>query len=487
MTAHTGSRAGPSGGSVRRTSAGRQSARASAVATWRRNTDVLANAGTLVATTGVSSLLGFAYWALAARLSSQQAVGYGSAAVSAMTLLGTIGMLGLGTVLIGELPRRTARAGLVSAALLTSGAGSLVLGLVFAVAAPHVNETFTRMTGTVPEAVLFAAGVALTGATLVFDQAAVGLLRGGLQLRRNSAFAVAKLLILPAAAIVLHDKAGLNIVLSWVTGTAVSVLPVALRLRLSGTSVLPRPDWAVLRRLGRAAVVHNWLNLAIQVPRLLMPVLVTVIISPAANAAFYAAWTLSGFLYIVPTHLATALFAVAAGDAKATARKLRLTLRLSVLIGLPAMAVLGFGAHLALSLFGASYAAAATVPLWMLVIGYLPVVPKLHYIAVCRAADQVPRAALVLSLAAAAEVTAAAAGGLVSGLKGLSVALLAVFFLEGLVTGPRVLRAALGRGRHTRTASTHPLAGSPGRHRHSDQGYAGPRPPTRLRRREELL
>ena len=76
-------------------------------------------------------MLGFVYWAAAARLFSQQAVGYGAAAISAMTLLGTIGMLGMGTLLIGELPRRTARAGLVSAALLTCGLGSLVLALAF--------------------------------------------------------------------------------------------------------------------------------------------------------------------------------------------------------------------------------------------------------------------------------------------------------------------------------------------------------------------
>src|ERR1700734_3299662 len=43
-----------------------------------------------VATPGVASVLGFVYWALAARLFSQRAVGYGSAGISAMTLLGTI-------------------------------------------------------------------------------------------------------------------------------------------------------------------------------------------------------------------------------------------------------------------------------------------------------------------------------------------------------------------------------------------------------------
>src|SRR5581483_725249 len=98
-------------------------------AAWRGHRELLSNAASLVATTGVASALGFVYWAVAARLFTQQAVGYGSAAVSAMTLLGTIGMFGLGTVLIGELPRRRPRAGLVSAALLASGLGSLVLGL----------------------------------------------------------------------------------------------------------------------------------------------------------------------------------------------------------------------------------------------------------------------------------------------------------------------------------------------------------------------
>ena len=200
-------------------------------------------------------------------------------------------------------------------------------------------------------------------------------------------------------------------------------------------------------------MAHNWLNLAITVPRSLIPVLVTVIISPAANAAFYAAWMLSGFLYIVPTHLSTVLFALAAADPKVIARKLRVSLRLSALIGLAGMAVLGVGAHLALSLFGASYARAATVTLWLLVIGYIPAVFKVHYIAVCRASGRIPRAAAVLTLAAVAEVAAVAVGGAAGHLDGLAIALLAVFAAEGLVTAPAVIRAAIGHGGHRRPAA----------------------------------
>jgi len=438
----------------------RRSPWAAAQTTWRLHHDLLSNASTLALTTGVTSLLGFAYWAAAARLFSQQAVGYGAAAISAMTLLGTIGMLGMGTLLIGELPRRRGRAGLVSAALLTCALGSMVLGLGFAILAPHFSRHFGHVSGTAGQVALFATGVILTGMSLVLDQATIGLMRGGLQLTRNTIFAVAKLLILPATAIILHTRFGVGITAAWVAGIALSMVLLAIRLRLSGTRVLPRPDWGVLRGLGRTALAHNWLNLSLTIPMTLIPVLVVVIVGPSANAAFYAAWTLAAFLKIVPTHLSTVLFAVAAADPQAIAQKLRFTLKLSLAIGLPGMIVLGLGAHLALSMFGPGYALAATLPLVLLVIGYLPTIPKMQYIAVCRAAGQIPRAAAVMTAAAVMEVAATVAGAAYGGLKGLSFALLGVYLIEGLVTTPLVIRAAMWHGRHRKADSLAP-AGVP--------------------------
>jgi O-antigen/teichoic acid export membrane protein len=438
-----------------------RSPRAAVMAAWRRHHDLLGNAGSLVASTGVASLLGFVYWAFAARLFSQRAVGYGSAAVSAMTLLGTIGMLGLGTLLIGELPRRSARAGLVSAALLACGLASLVLGLGFAVVAPHVSDRFGDMIGTTGQAVLFAAGVAVTGVTLVFDQATIGLMRGGLQLWRNTTFAIAKLLVLPAAAFILHNQLGIGITLSWVAGLVLSLVLVAARLRLAGAPVLPRPDWGVLRGLGRTAMAHNWLNLAMTMPFYLLPVLVTLIVSPSANAAFYIATMLTTFLFIVPAHLSTVLFAVVAADPQVVARKVRFALRLSFMIGLPGMAVLILGGHLALSVFGPGYAAEATLPLWLITLGYPAAVPKALYIAVCRAAGKIPRAAAVLTTCSALEVAAAAAGGMAGGLTGLAFALLAVRYLEALVTTPPVVRAAFSHGRHRRAKTIAAATGNP--------------------------
>jgi O-antigen/teichoic acid export membrane protein len=443
--AQIGLRANRATGTARRSSLSPQ---ATVVAAWRRHKDLLSNAGSLLATTGVTSGLGFAFWTFAAREFSQKAVGYGSAAVSAITLLGTIGVFGLGTVLIGELPNSSRRAGLVSAALLASGLGSLLLGLGFAVVAPLVSRRFVDILGDPVATVTFISGVVLTAVTSVFDQATIGLLRGGVQLSRNLVFAIFKMLALPVTAVMLHDQLGIGISLSWVAGIAASLAGSAMWLRGHGSPVMPRPNWAVLRALGKTAVAHNWLNLAIAVPYSLMPVLVTVIVSPSANAAFYIAWMLVSFLYAVPTALSTVLFAVAAAEPQVISRKLRFALKVSLLIGLPAMLALCFGAHFALSLFGTSYAKEAEFPLWLLSLTYLPVLPKSYYIAVCRATGRVSRAAAVLTTFAVAEIAAAGVGGSVGGLRGLSIAIFVVTAIEGLGTSLPVLRAAIGYGRH---------------------------------------
>jgi O-antigen/teichoic acid export membrane protein len=410
-----------------------------------RNQDLLRNAGSLVATTGVTSVLGSAYWLYAAREFAQQAVGYGTAAISVMTLLGTIGMFGLGTMLIGELPQREAKGGLMSAVLIASFAGSLVLGAGFALISAAFGHTFVEIGGTLARMVVFSLGVAATAATFVFDESTIGLMRGGLQLSRNITFSIVKMAVLPVCAIFVHDLFGLGIMLSWVIGTFVSVIPVAVTLKRGGASLLHKPDWRSLRRLGRLTLAHNWLNLAITTPAKLIPVIVVAVVSPSANAAFYVAFMLASFLYIVPQSLSTVLFAIASATPELIGEKLRFVLRMSMAIGVPVCLVLAAFAHLALSIFGSGYAAQATFPLWLLILGYFPGIPNAVYIAVYRATGRVAQAAVFLAVFAAIQLVAIAIGGKLGGLHGLSYGMLAVAIIEAAITTPTVLRAAYGR------------------------------------------
>jgi O-antigen/teichoic acid export membrane protein len=409
------------------------------------NGDLLKNAGSLLATTGLTSLFGFVFWVIAAREFSLKANGYGSAATNAMQLLGTVGMFGLGTMLIGELPRRRERGGLFSASLITSLVGSLILGLGFAAVIEIIHAPMPEISGTLPRILLFGVGTALTGAVMVFDEGTIGLLRGGIQLWRNLVMSALRLALLPITAIVLHDEFGVGIAVSFVAAIGLSLLLSAFTLIRGGSRVWVKPDWALLRSLFKTALAHNWLNLAINTPPRLIPVIVTIVVSPGANAIFYDAFMISSFLFMVPVHLSTVLFAIASASPEAVAEKLRFVLRVSFLVGLPVMAVLAIGAHFALNIFGPDYAQLGTVPLWLLIAGYIPAIPKVQFIAVSRATGKVGRAAALLCCTAVCELVAIVIGGHFDGLDGVCIGYLIVITCEGLITAPTVLRAAYAR------------------------------------------
>jgi O-antigen/teichoic acid export membrane protein len=419
-----------------------------------QNRDLLQNAGSLIGTTGVTSVFGFGFWIYAARFFMPQAVGYGTAAVSVMMLLSTIGISGFGTMLIGELPRRKSPGGLMMAGILASFILSIVLGFGFALVSLAYGTRFVEISGTFGRMLIFTLGVAVTSATFVFDDATIGLMRGGLQLGRNVAFSIAKIVILPVCALFLHDLFGVGIMLSWVLGTFISLVPVIIMIKRGGASILHRPDWNSLWQLRKAVLAHNWLNIAVNTPSRLVPVIVVLVVAPSANAAFYIATMLASILSMVPNSLSTVLFAIASATPELISEKLRFVLRTALLIGGAGGLILALCSHLVLSVFGPSYVQLATWPLLILVVAYIPGLPNTVYIAVCRATGRVTQAAIFLTAAAAVEMAAILVGGKLDGLYGLSIGILVVAILQALVTAPVVLRAAYGGAR------IYPVAGA---------------------------
>src|SRR5487761_1695510 len=418
---------------------------------WQRNQDLLRNAGSLAATTGLTSIFGFVFTIVAARMFTLNEVGWGNAAISAMPLFGTIGMFGLGTMLIGELPKkRTDRGGLFAAYVLTSAVGSAILGLIFAIVVGLYFSDAKHLPGiggTSGQVLLFVVGTCLTGATLVFDEGTIGMLRGGVQLWRNMTMSAIKLAILPVTTILLHDKFGVGLSVSFVVATIGSMIPASIMLVRGGSRIYHRPDWQSLRRLLPVAINHNWLNLAVATPGRIIPIVVTVVVGGSGGGVFYVVWMIASLLFMVPVHLGTVLFALASASPQLVAEKLRFVLRVSLLIGLPVMAVLAIGAHFMLHIYDSPknhfiYAHLGTVPLWLLVIGYIPQMPRAQFIAVSRATNRVGQAAGLICSFACCEIVAIYVGGRLGGLDGLSFAYLGVLIMEGLITAPTVLRAA---------------------------------------------
>ena len=407
----------------------------------RSNWTLFSNAGSLVATTAVTSGLGFVYWWLAARLFPPEAVGFASSAISAMMLLGAVGMLGLGTLLIGELPRHPGKAGsLITGAILLASIASLLLGFLYAVLAPNLSSELAGLSANPANVFFFAAGVVFTAVTLIIDQSLIGLLRGGLQLWRNVLFSVAKLGLLYVASLWLSTEAGINIYITWMLGNLISLIAVAVFILIKGIRVTYMPQWGLFRNLRRAALSHHAVNLILQAPSLIMPIAVTALLSASSNASFYAAWMVVSFSFVVPSHLATVLYAVGATQPAVLKQKMRTTMKLSLAAGVPMCLVLFVTADWLLNLFGGHYAEQAAWCLRILSLGIFPLIVKYHYVALLRTYNQLDGAIRLFLAGSFLEIVFVVVGIELGALTGLSIGWLAAVSVEAAVMYYRMVR-----------------------------------------------
>jgi O-antigen/teichoic acid export membrane protein len=414
---------------------------------------ILRTTGSLVGTVVVTSGLGFAFWWVAARGFTPEAVGLSSAVISAMLLLSKLGVMGIGTALVGALPQHKGdRASLIATALLLAAAIGAVLGTIFAILTPLISPGLAALSENVLIIVLFAIGVTFTAIGSVLDQAVIGLLRGSLQLLRNSVFATVKLLAVAAVALAAAGTPDLTIFLAWIGGEAASLLVLGLVVLRRTSVTLRQPmEWGHLLGLGREAVAHHALNVGRFAPSLIMPIAVTTLLSASANAIFYVALLLAAAVQIVSASSTFSLYAVARRDISSLPGQLRFTLSISIAAAATGILVLTLGGELLLGLFGAHYVAGRDAIIVLAITG-LPLIAKDHWIAIHRIHSRVGWAAFVVGIGAIIEIGGAVIGALMGGLLGLSlgwlagILVVAVLMLPGIVRESRSVRPARSAG-----------------------------------------
>lgn len=412
---------------------------------------VAALSASLFSTYAVTSAVGVLFWLLAARQFPIGSVGVAGAAVALMMLLATLGTCGLGTLLIARLPAtdQGQRRLLVRTALLVTGlAGGVLALLVPFVAITVVGvDDLRAVAGSPGLAALFAVGTALMAVSMVLDQAVLTIGSGSLQLERNTVASVVKLVAL-LGLVALGESGGMAIFLAWTLGTALTLPLVVWRTRggLQHDHSTRLVDVSVLRGLGGQAVTHHSLNIALQVPLQLLPLIVLVGVTAEANGVFATALQVTGGIFALPFAIAIALFASARGSEHDTVERMRRTLPLALGISLLANLVLFPLAGMVLSLFGAEYSAQGVEVLRLLALAGLPIVVKDHFVALRRVQGRTGEATLVLAGMTVFELVAAGVGVLVGGLVGLCSFWLGALVLEAVVLAWPLRRAM--RGRH---------------------------------------
>jgi O-antigen/teichoic acid export membrane protein len=389
--------------------------------------------------------VGFLFWVVAARQFDVASVGFTSAAISAMSLLGAVSTVGMGTLLIREMPMNPgSEHRMLSAALVLSGGIGMVLGAAFVVLAPLLSHEFAPLTADPSIWLSVIVGSGLTAAGLNIDQALVGLLRSELQLLRNIVAACGRLFLLVAAVLLGWQAGNAAMLGSWSLALVLSLasLAVLAAQRRQLGSAFP-PAWGILDLHRGAALRHHVFNLSIQVPGWIMPLITLTMLSAATSARFYLPWLLVGLASFVPVALTWSLYASSSRDLSSLPRNGRITLALSLAAAVVSVVVLWVLGVQILSPLGAAYAEAAAGPLPVLALTLIPSAIKAHFVTIHRVRGMLNFATVVVGAAGALEVVAAAIGAHFGGLIGLSIGLLVAMVIEAAVMMPSVYEAII--------------------------------------------
>lgn len=345
---------------------------AAALRSWRapQHRDGMA----LVLSSALSSLIGLLFWVLAARLFDPTTVGVNSAAVSAMTLLGTAAQLNLGNAMLRFVPVAGRGTRALVAACYAAGAGSAVAaGTVFALGAPLWAPDLVTAFGQAGLLAFFVVSTPIGTLFVMQDYLLPALKRATVVPVENLVFSVLKIVLLAAGAGI-----GLvvGIAVSWVVATALIVVAVSVYLlrvlppRRGGSA--PEAPPVTVRDVAQF-VRADYAGTVFSVAALFgLQLVVLARLGPEAAATYGVAWQIGNALYLVATGMGQSLVAHVAADPSRlqAARDGMVTKALTLIV--PVVIVVSPASYLVLSVFGSTYAETGSELLVLLLVSAVP-------------------------------------------------------------------------------------------------------------------
>jgi O-antigen/teichoic acid export membrane protein len=309
----------------------------------------------LISDAAATSGLGFLFWIIAARFYSTTDVGYGSAAISAMTLLATLSLAGFNFTLVRFLPTAGKPVEMINSCLTSSGIISIALATIFLAGL----YAWSPALGFIKRHLVF--GAAFVAFTLVYTLA--GNIRFVFIARRRADMALSvnviqSLLKIPLAVLLVLFFHSFSIAAAWGLGASVAVffglfffLPRAQR----GYRPKPAIDFKILGEMRHYSAASYAASLLTSATTWIMPLVVLNVAGSEQNAYFYVIWMIAGLLNAIPMAAANSLFAEGSHFSENLGNYVRKTLKFTYFLLVPSIIiVLIFGSQI-LTLFGTAY------------------------------------------------------------------------------------------------------------------------------------
>jgi len=311
------------------------------------------------------------FWVVVARTVSSTAVGLATAAFSSTVLLINLAPLGLDAGLTRFLPGSNDKCGLYSTTVIITLLASLAFMAIFlsglGVFSPQL--VFLR------EGWLFVVLIAFAAVTAISTMQGTALIaarQGHLYFIQNTILGIRVPLI-----VVFASLGTLGVFLSWDVAFLATVLFGTPVLYYYGLSMKWEIDTKSLREIFRFSL-GNYTAGIFQMAPLIIPVMIVNAVGAREGAYYYIAHTLAMVFFTVPAGISLSLFVEGSHEMPMRESSIK-SLKFSVLILIPAIAVVFLFGDKLLLVFGAQYSAKAVELLWLLAVSsLLSVIPSIY-------------------------------------------------------------------------------------------------------------
>jgi len=329
-------------------------------------------AGYLMMASGVNSLAGFAFWAVAARLYPAEGVGLAAAAISAMGLLALLSTLGMDYGLIRFLPGSGDKAkNILNSCFTLGGLVSVALAVIFLAGLKLWSPALLRVQ---QNPVFFISFVvfALAAVYRVFaERTFIAGRRAGLALTQGLVFGLLRFIPLVILAPLFNV---FGIFASWGIGLGLAVIvsiPFLIPRVQPGYRPAPKIDRKSIGNMMHFSFANYGANIFWSIPILCLPLMVVNLLGAEANAYFYIGWALGYLLVNIPVTVSLSLFAEGSHSEEQLGHNIARSLKLLLLL-VPVIAIVFLAGERVLALFGSAYAENATTLLWVLAVSAIP-------------------------------------------------------------------------------------------------------------------
>jgi O-antigen/teichoic acid export membrane protein len=349
----------------------------------------------LLANTAGTTIVGVAYWAIAARFYSQQILGRGTALVSALLLVANFAQLNLAPALPRFMPKAGQSAGkFIAYSYGASSCAALLGGLAFVSFLPRLSSQWQFLAKSLPLAVAFVVTAMVWEVFTLQDVALLSLHRPLIVPIENFVYGAFKLVMLVGVVSLLPST---GIFYSWVIPLAITVPAInwlIFRRYLKRREPVAAPSNLHAREVVRFASVDYVGSVLTQAYGNMLPLLVLTTLGAATESGFYIAWTIAAGLGLVANNFGTSLLIEGASAPHRLADLTRGVLARCILITSLGAAVLVLAGRLILEVYGSKYAVHTTTLLALLSVGTIPSSLVVVAISLDRIAGRVGRATL---------------------------------------------------------------------------------------------